>query len=390
MVCALFFVPALVIAAPASTGSLRISGDSFPDFAFQIPIGNIAIINSDEIVNGTAIGMYIGIIYQWAVGFAAVLSVLAFTYAGVLWLIAGGDSGKVTESKKIMGNALIGLLLALGSYLFLTTINPNLVHFQPLRVPAVKTIQLNLTPAAISAGGVTTAYAVENFTKLGFPPPNNEDFDTNPKPPLTGAAAAKWKELAPIAADAAGKTGVDIGFIGMWMWLETTFDPLAENCGDTDYNPNTPCTAPLWQVGFNQFSDVIGRIDDDMKAMYGTSTDAQMREIGKRVLQKLKAYKNPITVITDADFDSATLSSIVSGARSGDAKSKALLATIMKDEKIGIYEIAIHFKKDKGYDAGLANEMDGWVPRTKVTDPRKRYYTPQKISNLIKAVYDAK
>lgn len=359
--------------------------------ALQIPIsGKQAIqVCLGEFCGG--IGEYISLIYQWAVAFAAVLAVLAFSYAGILWLTAGGDQAKTTESKKVMGNAIAGLLLALGSYIFLAVLNPEFIHFQPIRIPAIKSITLNLTPASITAGGVTTDYSVERFTALGFPPPNTEEFSTVPKPPLTGAALAKWKELSPIAADVAAKTGVDIGFIGMWMWLETTMEPLAENCDDSDFNPNTPCsTWNNWQAGYNQVSDVAARLDQDMQAMYGSSSDAQMREIGKRVLQKLKNYKNPVTIITDADFDSATLPSIISGAKNGNAKAQAMLTTLIKDEKIGIYEIGVHFKKDKGYDSGLASEMDGWVSRAKVTDPKKRYYTPQKISNLIKAVYDAK
>lgn len=140
---AIFAIP--VLAATAGTGSLRLSGDSFPDFTFQIPFGTMTSIDGDEMVDGTAIATYIGTVYQWGVAFAAVLAVLAFTYAGVLWLIAGGDSGKVTESKKVMGNALIGLLLAMGSYLLLWMVKPELVEFAPIRVTPIKTIDASLT-----------------------------------------------------------------------------------------------------------------------------------------------------------------------------------------------------------------------------------------------------
>lgn len=102
-----------------------------------------------EVLVCTGIAKYISIVYQWTVAFAAILAVLAFTYAGVLWLIAGGDSGKVTESKKVMGNALIGLLLALGSYMLLNLINPNLVAFKAIRVPGIGTINLDLIESEI-------------------------------------------------------------------------------------------------------------------------------------------------------------------------------------------------------------------------------------------------
>ena len=97
-----------------------------------------------EIFECTGIARYIALSYQWIVAFTAVLAVLAFTVAGVLWLTAGGDSSKVTESKQVMSNALIGLALALGSYLLLNVINPNLVRFNALRVPGIATIDIDL------------------------------------------------------------------------------------------------------------------------------------------------------------------------------------------------------------------------------------------------------
>ncbi|GEM_PF-3685043 len=119
------------------------------DVVLQIPISGETKIPICKSSGGTGllecggIATYIGIVYQWGVAFAAVLAVLAFTYAGVLWTIAGGDAGKVTESKKVMGSALVGLLLALGSYMILNVINPNLVAFKPLGVKPITKISLS-------------------------------------------------------------------------------------------------------------------------------------------------------------------------------------------------------------------------------------------------------
>ena len=159
-----FAIPAL-----AAPGSLRISGDTFPDFTFQIPFSSaMTSIDGQEIVNGTAIATYIGIVYEWAVAFAAVLAVLAFTFAGVLWLIAGGDAGKVTESKKIMGNAIIGLVLALGSYTLLWTIKPELVQFSPIAVTPINGISVNLSPTVvISTGGTLVRSSCSGPKKEG-------------------------------------------------------------------------------------------------------------------------------------------------------------------------------------------------------------------------------
>jgi hypothetical protein len=152
-----YMITALFVALPshAAVSDINVS--------LQIPVLETKSITVCETTLGpdgkqllecTGIAKYISTVYQWAIAFTAVLAVLAFTYAGVLWLIAGGDSGKVTESKKIMGNALIGFLLALGSYMLLNLINPNLVAFNALRVPGIATIDLDLTPAQESSEAV--------------------------------------------------------------------------------------------------------------------------------------------------------------------------------------------------------------------------------------------
>ncbi|MBI4599709.1 hypothetical protein HY732_02185 [Candidatus Uhrbacteria bacterium] len=386
-VTALFAIPAFA-APPAGTGSVRLSGDTFPDFTFQIPIGNIAVINSDEIVNGTAIAIYIGIIYQWAVAFAAVLAVLAFTYAGVLWLIAGGDSGKVTESKKIMGNAIIGLLLALGSYVFLNAINPNLVHFQPLKVPAVKTISLNLTPASITSGGITATYDVGHFTALGFPAPNTED-DPGKKIPLKGEVLNRWQTLQPLAMKAAQATGTDVGFIGMWPLYENGFDTFMDNCQDTDTNQNTPCSAwgDGWQVGLGVHpGNMLWAYDGGFTAMYGDASDATVQKVGQSVLDAARAAGKPITIVSNP-FPAASLATTIQSAKNGDQQARLLIATLTKDPALGLYLVGAHFgSRDLGgRGADLARVMDMWDKKEK-----DGYYHPQRISNYIKAVYDAK
>lgn len=121
---------------------------------YQIPISGETHISTCKSATGPGgifecrgIARYIALVYQWVVAFAAVLAVLAFTYAGVLWLIAGGDSGKVNESKKIMGSAVAGLLIALGSYLLLAVINPDLVNFKAIKIPGIENIALDLKAA---------------------------------------------------------------------------------------------------------------------------------------------------------------------------------------------------------------------------------------------------
>lgn len=91
----------------------------------------------------TGIAQYIAFMYRWLVGIAAVLAVLALTWGGVRWLTSAGESGAIQDAKKIMGNAIVGLLIAFCSYTLLWAINPELVQFNPLRIKAVQEIPLD-------------------------------------------------------------------------------------------------------------------------------------------------------------------------------------------------------------------------------------------------------
>ncbi len=74
-------------------------------------------------------------LYIWGIGFVALAAFFMFTYGGVLYLIAGDKDP--SSAKSYMKNALYGLLLALGSYLILNTINPQLVSIKNLDLPPI-------------------------------------------------------------------------------------------------------------------------------------------------------------------------------------------------------------------------------------------------------------
>lgn len=102
------------------------------EVALSVAIGNIANVGS--------IGQYIGAIYTYALGLVTVLAVSMVVLGGIKYLTAGANPSRVSSAKQTMSNAFIGLLLALATYLILSTINPNLVTLKPLVVPKVKKI----------------------------------------------------------------------------------------------------------------------------------------------------------------------------------------------------------------------------------------------------------
>ncbi|MDP3245311.1 MAG: pilin [bacterium] len=78
---------------------------------------------------------YIAALYKWLVAISGILAGLMITYAGVKWMLASGNPEKINEAKHKVGDAIIGLILVVGSYVIMQTINPALVSLQ---MPPVK------------------------------------------------------------------------------------------------------------------------------------------------------------------------------------------------------------------------------------------------------------
>ncbi|MEK7186779.1 MAG: hypothetical protein AAB690_00430, partial [Patescibacteria group bacterium] len=84
----------------------------------------------------TASDYVVGIV-RLAIAVAAVLAVVRIIFAGIKYMSTEAFQSK-GEAKTDIQNAVWGLLLAIGAYLILNTINPNLVEFK-LTIPGLKT-----------------------------------------------------------------------------------------------------------------------------------------------------------------------------------------------------------------------------------------------------------
>lgn len=72
---------------------------------------------------------YIGIFYQALLGITITLAIIYIVIGGLQYMTSAAASGK-GDGKKKMTDALIGLGIALLSYLALYTINPDLVNWK--------------------------------------------------------------------------------------------------------------------------------------------------------------------------------------------------------------------------------------------------------------------
>lgn len=89
------------------------------------------------------IGQYIAAIYKYAIGIVGILAGIMIVVGGLLWLTAGGSAERVSTAKSFIESSLVGLVIALTSYMLLYVINPNLVGFESLKVKYVERIPTN-------------------------------------------------------------------------------------------------------------------------------------------------------------------------------------------------------------------------------------------------------
>jgi len=84
-----------------------------------IPVGEVDI--SEDIAREPLSEVVLNMV-NYFIGFLGFIAVLAFVYAGVLWVVSGGAEEQITKAKKIMTYASLGLLVVILSFSIVTFI----------------------------------------------------------------------------------------------------------------------------------------------------------------------------------------------------------------------------------------------------------------------------
>jgi hypothetical protein len=131
--------------------------------AQQTPLFNLQIFNgggegcfpiaTQEQTGFTSYNNGIQFLFDLMIGVSIALAVILFTYGAAQGIFYSVSSDELTAGRKTMKNALIGLLIILGMWLVVNTINPDL-----LRLPALQGLyQLNSAGKAGNPEGGATA-----------------------------------------------------------------------------------------------------------------------------------------------------------------------------------------------------------------------------------------
>jgi hypothetical protein len=118
---------------------------------------------------------YISSVYKfgiWAIGIAALLMI---SIGGYMYITSAGNNSSMEKAKGVITDAIVGLVLALGAYLLLYVINPDLVKITKLPVikapvtapTAAVTAPGAPTPPTIPSGTLSNADAVAKLSAAG-------------------------------------------------------------------------------------------------------------------------------------------------------------------------------------------------------------------------------
>ncbi|MFH0840625.1 MAG: hypothetical protein V1865_01390 [bacterium] len=110
-----------------------------------ITLLSIAILLTANTVHALSSDLcsYIGGLYKYGIGVIGILAAVGIAAAGVMWVTAAGNSSKIKDAQSWIGSSLLGLALALGAFLILSTINPALVNCNAYSFSSIASLGTN-------------------------------------------------------------------------------------------------------------------------------------------------------------------------------------------------------------------------------------------------------
>ncbi len=125
--------------SPAVNAPAVKQGPEAPQLGIEVPLMQLTNATSEKVGDITNIDIpwlaqYMAGIFRYSVGIAGMLAAVMMMIGGVQYLTAGGDASKVAKGKQRITDALLGLVIVVGSYLLMYSVNPDLVTFSSLKI----------------------------------------------------------------------------------------------------------------------------------------------------------------------------------------------------------------------------------------------------------------
>jgi hypothetical protein len=127
--------------------STVLAEDSVVNFTPMVSIPGSGFLSQQPVMvkdDTSMICDYIIAVYKYGIAIIGILAVLAVAIGGVMWIVAAGNSGMVGQGKEWISSGIIGLVLALGSFILLATINKDLVSCKISSIESITKLNQDL------------------------------------------------------------------------------------------------------------------------------------------------------------------------------------------------------------------------------------------------------
>ncbi len=340
------------------------------------------------------IAQFISTLYKFGIGIVSIVAVVMIILAGVRIITSSASGEGTQEFYKKITHALIGLVIAWGSFAILYNVNPNLIEFNALKVKVVERKNLpdfneiqqtteetispedanevvNETPKFLTCP-ITLDLPVEAQAKSPNEDARTLEFYSKIETVITGQTTG---DRILQVADAAAKCGVRFGSCGR------TAGTIFSLAGvETPKYPKT-CLYTKGGCKTQENTETIFSWPTNINSMSREQTDCQTtcKDKGKRSKECVDARAASTKKILDAlvyTLSETKLTEAIKKMRPGDA---FWIYNGNGDVCRGNHAMIF----DKWLSDGRAQVIQGQVQQFQTTDPNKRYSDGQVVYGAI-------
>lgn len=77
---------------------------------------------------------YVVSIYNYGLAIAGILATIVLMGGGVIWLTSGGEAGKISQAKDLIGGSIIGIIILVCAWVILNTVNTDLTEPKSINI----------------------------------------------------------------------------------------------------------------------------------------------------------------------------------------------------------------------------------------------------------------